>query len=82
MNAFRRRVESLIPIPRLDPPASGRLKAELGPKCHRAELRVSTAAKTLPAHQRTAWDNGADTRGAEGYAAVLTETLKRLRRHT
>ncbi len=55
------------------------LRAELGPKCYRAEVRVSTAAKALPAHRRTAWDDGADPRGAEDYAAVLTETLKRLR---
>jgi chromosome partitioning protein len=55
------------------------LKAELGPKFYKAEVRVSTAAKALPAHQRTAWEEGADARGAEDYAAVLTETLTRLR---
>lgn len=32
--------------------------------------------------KRTAWDNGADTRGAEDHAAPLIETLKRVRRHT
>lgn len=57
----------------------GLLTAELGLKFYRAEVRVSTAAKALPAHRRTAWDDGADPRGAEDYAAVLTETLKRLR---
>jgi hypothetical protein len=40
---------------------------------------MSTAAKALPAHQQTAWEPGADPRGAEDYAAVLAETLKRLR---
>jgi chromosome partitioning protein len=55
------------------------LQAELGPKRYRAEVRVSTAAKVLPAHQQTAWDAGADPRGAEDYAAVLAETLTRLR---
>jgi chromosome partitioning protein len=55
------------------------LKTELGPKVYRAEVRISTAAKALPAHQHTAWDDGADPRGAEDYAAVLTETLARLR---
>jgi chromosome partitioning protein len=54
------------------------LKAELGPACYRAEVRVSTAAKVLPAHRRTAWEAGADARGAKDYAAVLAETLKRL----
>jgi chromosome partitioning protein len=55
------------------------LKTALGPKFYKAEVRVSTAAKALPAHQRTAWEAGADDRGAEDYAAVLTETLTRLR---
>lgn len=55
------------------------LKGALGTKFYTAEVRVSTAAKSLPAHQRTAWEDGADARGAEDYAAVLTETLARLR---
>ena len=55
------------------------LRHELGPKFYRAEVRISTAAKSLPAHQRTAWDDGADPRGAEDYRAVLRETLARLR---
>ena len=55
------------------------LKAQLGPTVYRAEVRVSTAAKALPAHQQTAWEPGADPRGAEDYAAILAETLKRLR---
>jgi chromosome partitioning protein len=58
------------------------LRTELGPKFYRAEIRVSTAAKSLPAHRRTAWDNGADLRGADDYAAVLKETLTRLRTPT
>jgi chromosome partitioning protein len=57
------------------------LRRELGGTCYRAEVRVSTAAKALPAHQRTAWDDDADPRGAKDYTAVLTETLTRLRRH-
>jgi chromosome partitioning protein len=55
------------------------LRHELGPKFYKAEVRISTAAKSLPAHQRTAWDAGADPRGAEDYRAVLRETLARLR---
>lgn len=56
------------------------LKKELGPALYTSEVRVSTAAKVLPATQRTAWDPGADARGAEDYAAVLAETHKRLRK--
>lgn len=55
------------------------LRAELGATFYRAEVRVSTAAKALPAHRHTAWDKGGDARGAEDYAAVLEETLARLR---
>lgn len=55
------------------------LRQELGPKLYKAEVRVSTAAKALPAHRRTAWDNGADPRGAEDYAALVAETLHRLK---
>lgn len=58
------------------------LAAELGPSLYAAEVRISTAAKVLPAHQRTAWDAGADPRGAEDYAAVLAETRQRLKRLT
>jgi hypothetical protein len=43
-----------------------------------AEVHISTAAKALPAHQQTAWDPGADPRGALDYAAVLKETQARL----
>lgn len=57
------------------------LARELGPRLFRAEVRISTAAKALPAHRRTAWDAGADPRGAEDYTAVLTEMLKKLRTH-
>jgi chromosome partitioning protein len=55
------------------------LRRELGGTFYKAEVRVSTAAKALPAHGRTAWDDGADPRGADDYAAVLRETLTRLR---
>jgi cellulose biosynthesis protein BcsQ len=43
-----------------------------------AEIRISTAAKALPAHQRTAWDLSADPRGALDYADLLAETQIRL----
>jgi len=45
---------------------------------YRSEVRVSTAAKRLPAQRATAWDPGADDRGKEDYAAVLRETRRRL----
>lgn len=44
----------------------------------RSEVRVSTAAKHLPAQRRTAWDPGADDRGLEDYRAILRETKQRL----
>jgi chromosome partitioning protein len=44
----------------------------------KAEVRVSTAAKTSPARRRTAWDAGEDPRGAEDYPAILRETMARL----
>lgn len=55
------------------------LRHELGPRLYRAEVRISTAAKALPAHHRTAWEDGADPRGAEDYAALVAETLSRLK---
>lgn len=55
------------------------LKKEAGGKLFRAEVRVSTAAKALPARRETAWDEAsADVRGAEDYRALLRETLMRL----
>lgn len=54
------------------------LRQEAGDKLYRAEIRVSTAAKSLPARRVTAWDPHEDDRGAEDYPAVLKETLKRL----
>lgn len=45
---------------------------------YRSEVRVSAAAKALPAQRRTAWDAGADARGAEDYDEVVRETLRRL----
>lgn len=60
------------------------LREALGETLWKAEVRVSTAAKALPAHQAVAWDDGADLRGREDYAAVLAElntrTGKRSRR--
>lgn len=44
----------------------------------KAEVRVSTAAEVLPLRRETAWDEGADPRGAEDYPAVLREVLQRL----
>jgi hypothetical protein len=44
----------------------------------KTEIRVSTAAKSLPAKQQTAFDAGADARGAEDYPAIVEETIKRL----
>jgi chromosome partitioning protein len=55
------------------------LRHELGPRLYRAEVRISTAAKALPSRQATAFDNGADARGAEDYAALVAETLARLK---
>lgn len=45
---------------------------------YRAEVRISTAATTLPMNRQTAFDKGADARGAQDYPAVVAETLKRL----
>jgi chromosome partitioning protein len=55
------------------------LRRELGRTLYRAEVRISSAAKALPAHQAVAWDAGHDARGAEDYTAVVAETLTRLR---
>jgi chromosome partitioning protein len=54
------------------------LERDAGELLYRTEVRVSTAAKALPARRLTAWDEGADQRGAEDYAGVLKETLERL----
>lgn len=45
----------------------------------KAEIRVSTAAKALPARHLTCWDIDADPRGAEDYAAVTDELVARLK---
>jgi chromosome partitioning protein len=58
-------------------PAQARKKLPAD-KLFDAEIRVSTAAKYLPDRRKTAWDAGEDPRGAEDYAAVLDELLKRL----
>jgi chromosome partitioning protein len=54
------------------------LQAQRPGTLYTAEIRISTAAKALPAHQQTAWEPGADPRGALDYAALLTETQARL----
>lgn len=53
------------------------LRKEAPGKLFKAEVRVSTAAKTLPDKRQTAWDGG-DERGAEDYAVLMKETLRRL----
>jgi chromosome partitioning protein len=49
-----------------------------GAKLFRSEVRISTAAKALPARRATAWDDGADERGREDYRAVLREVSAKL----
>lgn len=44
-----------------------------------AEVRVSAAAKRLRRVRKTAWDKGADPKGAEDYAHLLKELDVRLR---
>jgi chromosome partitioning protein len=56
------------------------VREAVGPALYQAEIRVSTAAKALPANRATAWDNGSDVRGREDYEKVLHETLARLRK--
>lgn len=43
-----------------------------------AEVRVSTAAKALPAHGLTSVDDGSDPRGAEDYAGLTLKLGKKL----
>lgn len=54
------------------------LHREAPAKLYKAEVRTSAAGKVLPLRRETAWDAGADPRGAEDYPAVLRETLARL----
>ncbi len=54
------------------------LREVLGDRLFSAEVRVSTAAKSLPAHRSVAWDDGADPRGLEDYGAVLAELINRV----
>lgn len=44
-----------------------------------SEVRVSAAAKTMSSVRKTAWDKGADARGAEDYEHLLRELDVRLR---
>ncbi len=54
------------------------LGRQAGERLLRSEVRTSAAAKTLPAHRLTAWDPGADPRGAEDYGELLAEVQQRL----
>jgi hypothetical protein len=45
-----------------------------------AEIRISTAGKSLPETRATAFDPGADPRGDADYRAILKETKARLGR--
>jgi chromosome partitioning protein len=56
------------------------VREQMGDKLYKAEIRVSAAAKTLPAHRSTAWDKASDPRGHEDYSAFLRETMARLER--
>lgn len=47
-------------------------------KTYKAEIRVNTVAKSLPAQRQTAFDVESDAKGAKDHKAVLTETLARL----
>lgn len=58
--------------------ARSTLQGATGAKLFAAEVRISTAAKALPARRITAWDEGADSRGLEDYRAVLRETVAKL----
>jgi hypothetical protein len=54
------------------------LSREVGKALLAAEVRVSAAAISLYSTRRTAWEAGADARGAEDYPRVLAEVLRRL----
>ena len=55
------------------------LQRDAGELLLAAEVRVSTAAKALPARRMTAWDDGSgDARGREDYGRLLPEVLQRL----
>lgn len=60
---------------------TGELREELKRrgKLFAAEVRISTAAKTLSGAFATAWDAGVDERGREDYRAVLKEVLAKLK---
>jgi chromosome partitioning protein len=55
-----------------------RLETQAPGRLLKAEVRVSANAESLLANRTTAWDPGADPRGAEDYPAVLAEVLERL----
>lgn len=54
------------------------LRREAGDRLFDAEVRTSTAAKSLPARRETVWTPGADERGLSDYRAVLAEAMDRL----
>ena len=54
------------------------LRREAPGKLYRGAVRISVAGQALSFQRRTAWDDGADPRGAEDYPAILRETLARL----
>jgi chromosome partitioning protein len=60
--------------------ARAHLRKQAKDKLFKAEVRVSADAEALAPHQETAWDPGADPKGAQDYEAVLAELLQRLER--
>jgi chromosome partitioning protein len=58
--------------------ARATLQGATGAKLLRSEVRISTAAKSLPARRMTAWDDGADERGREDYPRLLREVAANL----
>lgn len=53
------------------------LRKEGRDKLLASEVRTSTAGEQLPERHLTAWDEGADARGAEDYPPLLAEVLER-----
>lgn len=56
------------------------LRARSPGMLYRAEVRTSAAAKTISGHRQTSWDDGADARGRDDHAALLSETLARIKK--
>jgi chromosome partitioning protein len=53
------------------------LHKEAKGKLFRSEVRISTAAKSMPARRQTAWDGG-DPRGLEDYRRLIKELEQRI----